>query len=374
MLQHARSHGTTAPAPPPRPRPRADRRGCPPPAAAADTVTLSVDVSRSPARRSTARSSASSRSTSGPASTRASGWAPTPRSRTPAASATTSWPPSRRSGAERALAGRVLRGRVPLAQGHRPAARRDPQPQLGRRHGVERVRHARVPGLPRADRRRGLPLRQRRLGHAAGGRRVAGVPDRRAADDAGEGASRQRPSRALEDRLPGHRQRELGLRRQHDAAVLPEPAGALQPLRPELQPGAGEGPAPDAEDRRGPRRRRAPLDGVDRRDHEGVAGPLVELGHGRPVPAQLHRAEVAPVAQVHRVRRERVRRDPEDDARDGPHRRDPLGDHGQVRPAEEDRAGRRRVGRLVRTAARDEPRLPGPAEQPARRRSWPRST
>ena len=24
--------------------------------------------------------------------------------------------------------------------------------------------------------------------------------------------------------------------------------------------------------------------------HEGVAGPLVELGHGRPVAAQLHRA------------------------------------------------------------------------------------
>ena len=41
----------------------------------------------------------------------------------------------------------------------------------------------------------------------------------------------------------------------------------------------------------------------------------------------------------------RVRRDPEDDTRDGPHHRDPLGDHGQVRPAEEDRAGRRRVGR-----------------------------
>ena len=61
----------------------------------------------------------------------------------------------------------------------------------------------------------------------------------------------------------------------------------------------------------------------------------------------------------------RVRRDPEDDARDGPHHRDPLGDHGQVRPAEEDRAGRRRVGRVVRAAAGDEPRLPRPAEQPA---------
>ena len=41
------------------------------------------------------------------------------------------------------------------------------------------------------------------------------------ADDPGERASRQRPSRALQDRLPGHRQRELGLRRQHDAGALP---------------------------------------------------------------------------------------------------------------------------------------------------------
>jgi alpha-N-arabinofuranosidase len=47
----------------------------------------------------------------------------------------------------------------------------------------------------------------------------------RAADGAGEGAGRQRPRRALHDRLPGHRQRELGLRRQHDAGLLREPAG-----------------------------------------------------------------------------------------------------------------------------------------------------
>ena len=42
---------------------------------------------------------------------------------------------------------------------------------------------------------RGLPLGQRRLRHAAGSRRMAGVPDHRAADDAGEGARRERPSR-----------------------------------------------------------------------------------------------------------------------------------------------------------------------------------
>ena len=99
----------------------------------------------------------------------------------------------------------------------------------------------------------------------------------------------------------GHRQRELGLRRQHVAGVLPEPAEDLQPLRPQLQPGAAAGRAADAEDRRGARRRRAALDRVDRHDHEGLAGPHVELGHRRPVAALLHRAEVAALLQVRRA-------------------------------------------------------------------------
>ena len=98
--------------------------------------------------------------------------------------------------------------------GKRPA--RDPEPELGRCHRAEHLRHARVHGLHRPDRQRGLPLRQHRLGHAAGSRRVAGVPDDRPADGAGQGARRQRPSRSLQDPLPRPRQRELGLRRQHD--------------------------------------------------------------------------------------------------------------------------------------------------------------
>jgi hypothetical protein len=51
-----------------------------------------------------------------------------------------------------------------------------------------------------------------------------------------QGARRQRAPGPLQDRLPGHRQRELGLRRQHVCRVLPEPAPRLQPLRAELQP------------------------------------------------------------------------------------------------------------------------------------------
>ena len=105
-------------------------------------------------------------------------------------------------GAERAMAGRLLRGRVPLAQGHRagrpPCG--DAQPELGRRHRAEHVRHARVHGLPRPDRRRGVHLGQRRVGHAAGGGRVAGVPDHRAADGAarrsGPPTATPRPTRS----------------------------------------------------------------------------------------------------------------------------------------------------------------------------------
>ncbi len=97
-------------------------------------------------------------------------------------------------GAQRAMAGRLLRRRVPLAQGHRPAERASghAQPELGRRHRAEHVRHARVPRLRRSDRQRGLPLGQPRLGHAAGSRGMAGVPDRGAADGSGQGARRQR--------------------------------------------------------------------------------------------------------------------------------------------------------------------------------------
>ena len=63
-------------------------------------------------------------------------------------------------------------------------------------------------------------LDQCRIRNSAGSGRVAGVHDRRAAHGAGQRACRQRTSRSLPGRLPGHRKRELGLRRQHDAGLL----------------------------------------------------------------------------------------------------------------------------------------------------------
>src|SRR5580765_7325246 len=68
--------------------------------------------------------------------------------------------------AERALARRVLRRRIPLAQRHRSAANGNTQSQLGRRHRAEHLRDNRIHGLPRPDWRRGLPFRQRRLRHS----------------------------------------------------------------------------------------------------------------------------------------------------------------------------------------------------------------
>ncbi len=67
------------------------------------------------------------------------------------------------------------------------------EPELGRRHRAEHVRHARVPRLHRSDRQRGLPFHQPWLGDATGSGGVAGVPDGGAADGARQGARRQRP-------------------------------------------------------------------------------------------------------------------------------------------------------------------------------------
>ncbi len=77
---------------------------------------------------------------------------------------------------------------------------RDAQSQLGRRHRAEHFRDARVHGLHRPDRRRGLRLGQRRLRHSAGSGRVAGIHDHGAADDARKGARRQRSSCSLQGR------------------------------------------------------------------------------------------------------------------------------------------------------------------------------
>ena len=75
-----------------------------------------------------------------------------------------------------------------------PQANRNTQSQLGRRNRAEHFRNARVHGLPRPDRRRGLPLRQCWLRHSAGSCGMAGIHDHRSADDAGKRTRCQRAS------------------------------------------------------------------------------------------------------------------------------------------------------------------------------------
>ena len=125
----------------------------------------------------------------------------------------------------------------------------------------------------------------------------------------------------------------------------------------------------DAEDRRRPGRRRAAVRRVDRDDHEVVEGAPVELGpHGRSLAAQLHRGALSrpPTSRSASARRSYAEILQATLEMDGLVTA-ALRDHGQVRPGEEGRAGRRRVGRLVRAAPGHDARLPRAAEQRPRR-------
>ena len=92
--------------------------------------------------------------------------------------------------------------------------------------------------------------------------------------------------------------------------------------------------------------------------------------HGRPEPALLHDPDrrVEREGLGDRVRRLRVVRDAPPDPPHGRAAPPPRRDHGQVRPRQARRPHRRRVGHVVRRRARDEPRLPVPAEHDPRRR------
>ena len=109
-------------------------------------------------------------------------------------------PPRRRRGAagaehpQPALAGRLLRRRVPLEGRHRPAASQRPpdgQHPLGRRRGEQPLRHPRVHGAVRAARRRAVHQRQRRQRHRPGDERVGRVPHPRRRQPDGRGCARR---------------------------------------------------------------------------------------------------------------------------------------------------------------------------------------
>ncbi len=113
--------------------------------------------------------------------------------------------------------------------GDRAKAPREGEHALGRRGRDQRVRHARVHGLRRDDRHQGLHQRQRGFGQPAGNGRLDGVHDLRHRLDAGQRAPQERPRQAVGRALLRHRQRDLGLRRQHDAGVLRRTCSASTP-------------------------------------------------------------------------------------------------------------------------------------------------
>ena len=199
---------------------------------------------------------------------------------------------------------------------------------------------------------RGLSVGQRRIGHAAGSGRVAGVPDHRAADDAGRRS-------ALPTGIPRRtRSPYLGIGNESwDCGGNMTPEYYLSQLKiysrfvRNFNPAQREGGDQMLEDRRragggGPRWTEWTDD-----HHEGLAGRQWSWDMDG---LSLHNYTVVqwpPKLRVGRVRRGRVRQILQTDARNGRPDHGALGDHGQVRSREEDRARRRRMGRLVCAAA-----------------------
>ena len=129
--------------------------------------------------------------------------------------------------------GRLFRGRIPLGRRHRPArgAPQNDQYPLGRRGRNQRLRHARVHGLLRADWRRSRTSAAT-LGSGTRGRddAVGRIHDVRRRQPDGQFAPEKRPRKTVETEILRRRQRIVGLRRQHDAGVLRQRIPPLQHL------------------------------------------------------------------------------------------------------------------------------------------------
>ena len=250
---------------------------------------------------------------------------------------------------ERALAGRLLRRRVSLAQRHRPAraAASHAQPQLGRRDRAEQLRHRRIHGLRRADRRRRLRLGQRRLRHAAGSRRLARVHDRRPADRRWR---RSAPPTAT--RRPTRSSISASATKAGAAAATCRPSITSSEMKRYARFTRNYNPAQQAAAERDEAHRGRP----GRRQHrlhrsrdEGLEGQGAGAGTSR---ASRCTATPSPTAGRRTCRASASARTNTPRSCKATLKMDGLiakhvGDHGQVRSREEGRAGRRRVGRLA---------------------------
>ena len=314
-------------------RPRRDRTGGLRRSHAPRIGSTSSSTRRSPARRSTATSSASSPSISARASTRASGSVPTPRFPTPAASATTSSPRSRRSRCP-TCAGRAAASPT-TTTGARASARAGKRavtlnPNWGGvtesntfgthefmdflgQIGSEAFLSVNVgSGTPQeaAEWLEYLTTAQpTTLGkeRAANGHpapyKVAFLGIGNESWDCGGNMT------------PEYYLSQLKVYSRFVRNFNPAQQNASQMLKIAVGPGGDE-----------PRWTEWTETIMKAwKDH------TLELGHRRPLAAQLHRHRLEHQAQVRRVRRGRVRQIPQGHARDGAAHRDALGHHGQVR-------------------------------------------
>src|SRR5256886_16248668 len=183
---------------------------------------------------------------------------------------------------------------------------------------------------------------------------MVGVRGLRGHEPDDHAAQEDRPRHALERTPLGGGQRELGLRRQHDARVLRRRLQAIRHVPAGLRPG------PSVPDCDRPQLRRRPL---DRRRHarRGSHGrrPRPALLHGRRLLGsqrlgdRFHRT-----GMVHRLAEGAARGRPDHP----PHGRD-----GPIRPPQARGARRGRVGPVARRGAGHESGVPVPAEHAARR-------
>ena len=189
------------------------------------------------------------------------------------------------------------------------------------------------------------------------------VPDlrRRVAD--GQPPPPERPREGLAGAVLRHRQRDLGLRRQHAARVLRRRVPQVQHLHQELRPGEAHLPH---------RRRGQRLQLHVDRGADGPGRPADE----RRVAALLHAADrqLGQEGVGDAVRRGPVVLDAQPHAADGRAHHEARRHHGQDRPGEAHRPGRRRVGHVVRRRARHASRGSSTSRARCATRWWPRST
>ena len=135
-----------------------------------------------------------------------------------------------------ALAGRMLRRRIPLDGRHRSEreAAEDAEQQLGWNHRGQLLRYTRVPKPLRDAWLRALHKRQRGKRHRRRAGQVGGVYDQRRRYADGKAAPRERPRQGMENQVPRRGQRELGMRRQHAPRILCRPLPPLLRLLPRI--------------------------------------------------------------------------------------------------------------------------------------------